>query len=141
VSKSSLYSLPQQLVEAFHHKNKVYTGEWPHVPPEEVRNLRKLLIIEEVNELVEASDQGNIVLVADALADLLYVVYGTALAWGIDIGPIFKEVHRSNMSKSHEFSEAKAKITKIVKGPDYSPPNLEPLLEAQIPKEGSVFAD
>jgi len=61
--------------------------------------LRVDLVQEEVGEFVAASEQGDLIGIADALADIVYVVYGTALTYGIDLDVVLREVHRSNMSK------------------------------------------
>ena len=61
--------------------------------------LRVALLEEEVGEFVAASVKGDLAGVADALADIVYVVYGTALTYGIDLDAVLREVHRSNMSK------------------------------------------
>ena len=66
--------------------------------------------------------------IAKELADLLYVVYGTAVSLGIDMEPVFKEVHRSNMSKVGGY---KREDGKWVKPPTYSPAALQDILEAQ----------
>jgi predicted HAD superfamily Cof-like phosphohydrolase len=133
-----LYSHYQLLVQDFHEMVGSYTGEWPHVPPEPVQQLRINLLSEELAEYVRAARRGNVVQVADALADLLYVVYGTALAWGIGMAPIFTEVQRSNMSKLGSKMRSDGKVLKPTNG-QFSPPELEPLLMAQIPGEGSRF--
>jgi len=65
---------------------------------------------------------------AKELADLLYVVYGTAVSLGIDMEPVFKEVHRSNMSKVGGY---KREDGKWVKPATYSPASLDKILEAQ----------
>ena len=130
------YTRHQKMVREFHRLVGAYVGEWPHVPVARIRALRIRLISEELEEFRIASENNDIVGVADALADLLVVVNGAALAWGINIGPIFDEVHRSNMTKRDGLIRSDGKI---LKGPSYSPPNLEPLLEAQIPGEGSIF--
>jgi predicted HAD superfamily Cof-like phosphohydrolase len=67
--------------------------------PEDVENLRIKLIEEEWRETKKAMEDQDIVEIADGLADLLYVVFGTAVAYGIPIDEVFREVHRSNMSK------------------------------------------
>ena len=61
--------------------------------------LRVALLQEEVGEFITASEKGDLVAIADALADIAYVVYGTALTYGIDLDSALREVHRSNMSK------------------------------------------
>jgi len=61
--------------------------------------LRVDLVQEEVGEFIAASEQGDLIGIADALADIVYVVYGTALTYGIDLDVVLREVHRSNMSK------------------------------------------
>lgn len=81
------------------------------------------LIQEELNEYLNAE---TIVDIADALGDLLYVVLGAACQHGIDLDPIFHEIHRSNMTK---FIDGYRRADgKWVKGPSYNPPNLKPLL-------------
>ena len=85
--------------------------------------LRTRLIIEEAAELCIALHQRDSIEVADALADLLYVVFGTAIAYGIPIGPVFEEVHRANMSKTPLNQHQKGG-----KGPGYEPPNLRKTL-------------
>jgi len=60
----------------------------------------------------------------------LYVVYGTAVSYGIDIEPVFQEVHRSNMSKGNP-EVVRASNGKILKSRNWTPPDLEPILETQ----------
>lgn len=92
-------------------------------------NLRHDLIDEEVSELGEALFDGKVpdkVAAADALGDIIYVAIGAALAWGIDIERVFAEIHRSNMTKSltDRGDGGKMPLGKIMKGADYSPPDL-----------------
>ena len=96
------------------------------LPNAYTRELRYELIREELEEFKEAQDRQDIIRVADAIADLLYVVYGAAVAYGIPAQQVFDEVHRSNMSKfidGHRREDGK-----WVKGPSYSPANLKPIL-------------
>ena len=74
----------------------------PEFPEEKVINLRISLIKEELDEFQEALKEKNLVEVADALTDLLYVTYGAGHAFGIDLDKCFAEVQRSNMSKLGE---------------------------------------
>lgn len=61
--------------------------------------LRVDLVQEEVGEFAAASEQADLIGIADALADIVYVAYGAALTYGIDLDAVLREVHRSNMSK------------------------------------------
>jgi len=105
----------------------------PKFPAQTIQQLRIALIEEEVNELKDAIEQHDIIEVADALADILYVVYGAGLAFGIDLDKCFREVHRSNMTKlGADGAPIKNPETgKIIKGPMYEEPQLEPILRAQ----------
>ncbi len=118
----------QAMVEEFHHKFDILANRHPTVPSNPTKELRARLIQEEFNELNEAMAGDNLSAVAKELADLLYVVYGTAVSYGIDMESVFREVHRSNMSKVGGYKRADGKW---VKPPTYSPAGLEPILEAQ----------
>lgn len=95
-----------------------------------VQKLRYDLIAEELDEFFEAQEDHDVVGIADALADLLYVVYGAAHTYGIPIDAIFREVHRSNMSKLGDDGRPVLRPAdgKVMKGPNYSPPSLGPIL-------------
>lgn len=120
----------QKMVQEFMEKARQHIPLSPTIPHEKVRGLRIDLIQEELDELHLAFEHyKSLRLIADAIGDLLYVVYGTAVSCGIDIEPIFTEIHRSNMSKFIDgtFRED----GKYLKGPSYSKPNLKPILEKQ----------
>ena len=123
----------QQMVTEFHHTFDIAVHAMPLVPDEATRSLRVRLIQEEFDELQEALSQRDTVSVAKELADLLYVVYGTAVSCGIDMEPVFREVHRSNMSKVGGHKRADGKW---VKPATYSPARLESILVAQGGKGG-----
>lgn len=98
-------------------------------PSPEVRLLRARLILEETAELTAAmSEEDPIHEVADALADLLYVVIGTAIVYSIPIKPIFDEVHSSNMSKELGMHGMK----RAIKGTDFHPPDLRKIIEGLL---------
>ena len=118
----------QSMVEEFHRKFDILVQTSPAIPNGSTKELRVRLIQEEFDELKEALAQENLVAVAKEMADLLYVVYGTAVSYGIDMEPVFHEVHRSNLSKVGGYKRVDGKW---VKPPTYSPPSLEPILEAQ----------
>lgn len=87
------------------------------------------LIEEEAAEFRAAVEADDVVEIADAVADLLYVVYGAALTFGIPVPEVFAEVHRSNMTKlDDEGNPIYRSDGKVMKGPNFSPPELLPIL-------------
>ena len=102
----------------------------PEFPDQKTQELRVELIREELTELQEAIDANDIVEVADALTDLLYVVYGAGAAFGIDLDACFEEVHDSNMSKLMPDGTVKRREDgKVLKGPNFFQPDLKKVLE------------
>ena len=102
----------------------------PHFPDEKTISLRYDLIKEELCELEEAMKTKNLKEVADALTDILYVTYGAGCAYGIDLDKCFKEVQRANMSKLGEDGKPIFNDKgKVMKGPNYSAPNLKQFIE------------
>ena len=118
----------QAMVEAFHSKFGIVMQTAPMDLNEETKQLRVRLIQEEFEELKEAMAAGNLAAVAKEMADLLYVTYGTAVSYGIDMEAVFREVHRSNLSKVGGYKRADGKW---VKPPTYSPADIEPIVEVQ----------
>ena len=101
--------------------------EWPDI---ETQKLRVELIVEELSELEDANEEQDLVAVADALTDILYVTYGAGHAYGIDLDACFKEVQRSNMSKLGEDGEPIYREDgKVLKGPNFSEPDLKSILQ------------
>lgn len=117
------------MVQEFHKQFEIHVAPTPSIPDEPTQLLRKRLIQEEFDELQEAMQEKDLPSIAKELADLLYVVYGTAVSLGIDMEPVFQEVHRSNMSK---VGGHKREDGKWVKPPTYSPAQLDDLLAAQM---------
>ena len=108
----------------------------PSFPDEGIQRLRLDLIEEELDELQYGIDNKSLIEVADALTDLLYVVYGAGHAFGIDLDDCFHEVHRSNLSKlGPDFKPIKREDGKVLKGPNYKKPDLTDL----IPHEGFLY--
>ena len=94
--------------------------------------LRLALIEEEVGELRDAAEQGDLVGIADALADIVYVAYGTAHVYGIDLDAVLDEVHASNMTKlGADGRPVRRDDGKILKGPSYRAPDLKAVLAGQ----------
>lgn len=91
--------------------------------------LRLALIEEEVGELADAARAGDLVGIADALADIVYVAYGTAHVYGVDLDAVLDEVHASNMTKlGADGRPVRRADGKILKGPDYRPPDIAAVL-------------
>lgn len=90
--------------------------------------LRKKLMQEELAELVDAIDTEDMVAAADAICDLLYVVYGTAVAFGIDVQPMMNRVHAANMEKA---GGPKDEHGKQLKPDGWKPPDIRRELELQ----------
>ena len=98
-------------------------------PENKIVQLRIDLIEEELNELKEAVKNNDIVEVADALTDILYVTYGAGHAFGINLDKCFEEVQNSNMSKlGDDGKPIYNEFGKVMKGPKYFKPNLEKLI-------------
>ena len=97
----------------------------PSFSSEKINNLRYDLIKEELAEIKDAMEKKDLLEVADALTDILYVTYGAGHAFGIDLDKCFEEVQNSNMSKLDEngrpiYNES----GKVMKGPNYFKPDL-----------------
>ena len=116
------------MVADFMRSGEQPVNETPVWPDQDTRLLRFKLIDEELGELAEAMTNEDIVEVADALTDLLYVIYGAGHAYGIDLDRCFAEVHRSNMSKFVDGKFIKDANGKVLKPKTYSPPDLTFLL-------------
>ncbi|NLG43173.1 MAG: hypothetical protein GX547_08000 [Phycisphaerae bacterium] len=110
----------QRMVREFHEKYSAPVRSTPTLISPKDRLRRARLIFTEAAEFIEAADKEDLPEMVDALADLLVVVYGAALELGVDLEPVFAEVHRSNMSKNG----GKDAGGKILKGPDFTPPDI-----------------
>ena len=102
----------------------------PSFSTDKINNLRYDLIKEELEELRVAMKNKDLLEVADALTDILYVTYGAGHAFGIDLDKCFNEVQRSNMSKlGSDGKPIYNENGKVMKGPNYFKPDLKKLLE------------
>lgn len=159
------YKNPMQYaIEEFMRRCDQDVAAYPQLPSDEIRKLRIRLMVEELlgaidpeefanadanqyvelliknksNELIASMLKGDLVGVADGLADVLYVVIGTAVAYGIDIQEVFDEVHRSNLSKTvwdeerQRWHIEKDEFGKGIKPETYSPAAIEPIIQRQI---------
>ena len=121
-----------KLVQEFHEIFEVGVGEnFKEKLPDEIIKLRHRLMEEENNEYLEAASKGDYVEVADALGDKLYVLMGTIVQHGMQevIGDVFREIHRSNMSKlGIDGKPVYRNDGKVIKGPNYTKPNIKSVL-------------
>lgn len=112
----------QRLVHAWHQKFGVAVGDFPAIRTPE---LRIALITEEAQETCDAIRRGDLVEAIDGMCDLLYVTFGTAVAFGVDLQPFFDEVHLSNMAKT---GGATREDGKILKPDGWQPPRIAKML-------------
>ena len=104
-----------------------FKASFPNV---KIQDLRLKLIEEELSELKNAIKNKDIVEVADALTDILYVTYGAGHAFGINLDQCFKEVQESNMSKLDENGKPIYNENgKVLKGPNYKEPDLKKIVK------------
>ena len=97
----------------------------PSLSTDKINKLRYELILEELEELKVAMENKDLLEVADALTDILYVTYGAGHAFGIDLDKCFKEVQDSNMSKLDKNGKPiYNELGKVMKGPKYFKPDL-----------------
>ena len=97
----------------------------PSLSTDKINKLRIDLIKEELEELKEAMESNDLLEVADALTDILYVTYGAGHAFGVDLDRCFEEVQSSNMSKLDENGKPIYNDSgKVMKGPNYFKPDL-----------------
>ena len=101
----------------------------PELSNDKINDLRISLINEELEELKKAIEDNDILEVADALTDILYVAYGAGHAFGIDLDKCFNEVQESNMSKLDSNGKPIYNESgKVMKGPNYFKPDLSKFL-------------
>jgi len=107
------------------------TPRHPQWPEDKVVELRKDLIWEEFNEFLDAVHDRDMVEAADAIVDLLVVVIGTGLAFGLPLQALWDEVYRSNRSKAHPVfgTVQKADNGKVMKPASFSPPDIKGIIE------------
>ena len=120
-------------VEEFHRIYKLGNSEKPIGKLKDgLEKLRFDLMAEENGEYLEAAKKGDVTEVADALGDMLYILCGTIIEHGMQnvIDDVFEEIHRSNLSKLDENGNPIYREDgKVVKGPNYFPPNLKKFFE------------
>ena len=120
----------EQLKE-FHKTYKVPLRDKPIIIPHKEFDMRQTILQEEVDELYIADQKEDIIEVADAIVDCIYILIGTAVQCGLGdvLEKCFEEVHRSNMSKLDEQGKPIYRADgKVLKGNLYSPPDLKSIL-------------
>lgn len=168
VARNESSNIMQRQIAEFMRRCDQQVAMYPQLPSEEIVTLRIRLMVEELlgaievekdwdqlddveksrylhhlvlnksDELVASMIKGDLVGVADGIADVLYVVIGTAVAYGINIKEVFDEVHRSNLSKTvwneelQRYTIEKDEFGKGIKPPTYSPAALAPIVQRQI---------
>jgi predicted HAD superfamily Cof-like phosphohydrolase len=123
----------QAKVAEFHRAFGHPIADEPTLVDPALAALRYALLLEEVEEYREACEAGDLVKIADALADIQVVLNGTALVHGMDIEPLFNEAHRSNMTKlGADGKPIHREDGKILKGPTFEEPDFERVLKEQM---------
>ncbi|EFG07794.1 secreted protein [Streptomyces clavuligerus] len=123
---------PAALVQQFHHAFGLDARRAPAEIPPELAAHRQDLLAEEFAEVSEVAVTGPLDHLAQELADVVYIAYGTALVHGIDLDEVLAEVHRANMSKlGPDHTPVRRPDGKVLKGPHYRAPDIASVLRAQ----------
>jgi predicted HAD superfamily Cof-like phosphohydrolase len=127
---SNFYKSVAEFHQIFDHP----IAKYPKLPADnDLRTLRVNLLKEEYNEYLRGEDNNDIVDIADALADIIYIVCGTALVYGIPLDRVFDEVHRSNLAKLDENGNViRREDGKILKPKNWEPPNIVNVLNENM---------
>jgi predicted HAD superfamily Cof-like phosphohydrolase len=118
-------------VKEFHKTFGQRVGESPELPSKEERDLRKKLLAEEYSEYVVAEYKDDLIEIADALADIIYIACGTAVSYGIPLDKLFAEVHRSNMAKLVDGKVIRRSDGKVQKPEGWTPPDVKSILYSE----------
>ena len=118
-------------VREFHETYGANINDVPTLPNQTERDLRIKLLQEEFTEYLEGERNNDMVEIADALGDMLYIIYGTCVSYGLPINEVFNEIHASNMSKLGEDGKPIYREDgKVLKGPNYFKPNIAKILNS-----------
>jgi predicted HAD superfamily Cof-like phosphohydrolase len=132
----------KEMVEHFHLTYGAFINKDQKFPESNVRELRQSLLEEEFDEYIDAEKRNDFTEVCDALGDMLYIIYGTAVSYGIPIDEIFNEIHMSNMSKLGEDGKPIYRDDgKVLKGPNYFKPKINKILDENIAKLQKRYPD
>jgi predicted HAD superfamily Cof-like phosphohydrolase len=122
---------PGQLVREFHERFGLTRPDRPGAVDDDLAEVRQRLLDEEVGELAEAVRSGRLDEIARELADVVYVAYGTAISYGIDLDAVVAEVHRANLSKLGPDGQPVVQDGKVQKGERFRPPDVAGVLARQ----------
>jgi phosphoribosyl-ATP pyrophosphohydrolase len=123
---------PAHLVARFHEAFRLSRPGPPALPPRDIADRWQRFLEEEVGEVGEAVASGRIADVAHELADVVYVAYGTALVYGVDLDEVIAEVHRANMSKLDENGRPLLRADgKVAKSACFRPADIAAVLRRQ----------
>lgn len=125
----------QKMVREFRKAFGLEVASLPRLPRFRIITAALRMVDEEISELKHAAYRTDLAEIADGLCDALVTLYGLALVYGLDLEPLFKEVHRSNMTKGGGHID---KHGKYIKPTTYDPPNLQPLINKQRPREWRI---
>ncbi len=131
---------PDTFVREFHRAFGLVLNERPTSAPLDLAQRRIRLHEEETAELAEAIEGGDLTEIAHELADVVYVAYGTAATYGIDLDAVLAAVHRANMTKLGDDGRPIMDNGKVTKGPHYQPPDIAAALtrtDNDLPHEQS----
>lgn len=122
--ENNVSKMQQQVLE-FHKTYGLPASSEPTLIPFNRYDLRRKLMQEELDEYVEACGSNDLIEVADAIGDLLYFVFGTAIEHGINMQPVVDEIQRSNMSKlGLDGKPIYREDGKVLKGPNFFKPRI-----------------
>ncbi|WTA24474.1 hypothetical protein OG365_39670 (plasmid) [Streptomyces sp. NBC_00853] len=123
---------PAASVREFHEKCSLPIQRCPADISEELSTHRQRLLNEEVAELSEAAESGHLDHVARELADVVYIAYGTALTYGIDLDLVLAEIHQSNLTKLGPDGRPELRADgKVLKGRSFVAPDVRAVLRGQ----------
>ena len=127
-------------VRDFHQAFGQRIGDKPELPDENERKLRVKLLREEFREYLDGESFNDLVEVADALADIIYIACGTAVSYGIPLDDVFAEVHRSNMAKLVDGKVIRREDGKVQKPDGWTAPDVKGVLEKSLEKYNCKIA-
>jgi predicted HAD superfamily Cof-like phosphohydrolase len=139
MTKETAMSIEAQVTQ-FNETYEIPMALKPTLPTEHQANLCNDLIVEELMELNDAFDNADIVEIADALTDIIYVAAQQAVAWGLPIDALLREVQRSNMSKlGADGLPMYRDDGKVIKGPNFSEPQISTILVQKLDAVNTDF--